>query len=79
MTAIDALALSMLAVLLASFGVVMMLFLNMARHASRRDPELEQLMEDADRLLESREAPVGSMETPREPWERDGDWWRRED
>ena len=78
MTAVDALAISMLAVVLLSFGVVALLFFHMARGASRHDPEIEELM---------REALAGDAETtpqhpprqpPLEPWEREGDWWRKD-
>lgn len=77
MTAIDAFALTMLAVIFLSFGVVGLLFFNMARSASRRDPEIEELMHEA--IAGDEDAvPPGPTASPHEAWEREGDWWKKE-
>jgi len=80
MTAVDALAISMLAVILLSFGVVALLFFSMARNASRRDPQIEELMRDA--LAgdggKSDATPAPTSKSAREAWEREDDWWRRD-
>ncbi len=76
MNAIDALAISMLAVLLAAFGVVALLFMSMARNASRRDLELERLMQEATAENDHAPSPAGAKEPRRAAWEREVDWWK---
>lgn len=77
MNNIDVFAISMLAVAFTSMGMVAFLFFNMARNARMRDPELEDLMEEALAADSKPESPAGSRPPPpREAWERDGDWWR---
>lgn len=77
MTAIDAFALTMLAVIFLSFGVVGLLFLSMARNASRRDPEIEKLMHQAIAGDEDAGPPAPTA-SPGAAWEREGDWWKKE-
>lgn len=73
--AADAFALSMLCVIALAMGTIALLFFCMRREASRRDPQVDALLEEVER--EERQAmepkPVGSA---REPWERSSDWWK---
>ena len=79
MTAVDALAISMLAVVLLSFGVVALLFFQMARGAARHDPEIEELMREALAGDAKDAAPETAAPAKREAWERESDWWRKEE
>ena len=62
---VDGLAMTMLAVLILSFGVVALLLWSIFRHGKRRDHEPEKVP-----------APSTTPEA-REPWEKDGDWWKK--
>lgn len=71
----DAFAVAMLAVIFSALGVVALLLLCMRWRASRRDPQvdalLEELADDAKTQARAKTAP-----SPRAAWERDADWWR---
>ena len=75
---VDGLAMTMLAVLILSFGVVALLLWSIFRHGKRRDHEVEDLLEEVGRSQEPEKVPAPST-TPeaREPWEKDGDWWKK--
>ncbi len=77
LTESDGLALAMLATLLVSFGVIVMLLGCMLRNASRRNKEVDDLLEELERdeKVETKAGKAKPMEK-REEWERDGDWWR---
>lgn len=76
MNAIDALAISMLTAVMTSFGVITLLFINMARSGAKRDPELEKLIQEAssDSANLARNHETQTDETA--PWERKPDWWK---
>lgn len=76
MTAADGFALAMIAVILAGFGVLLVLFLSMRRHAGRRDPEVDELLREVA-LMEKAAGgrPAGATES-RQAWERRADWWK---
>jgi ABC-type lipoprotein release transport system permease subunit len=76
MNAIDAFAISMLAVIFTGFGVIALLFLSMARNGSRRDLELEKLMHDAVAENERQGQSLHPSRPAREAWARDEDWWK---
>ena len=80
MTEPDAIAIAMLATILLSFGVVGMLFACMARNASRRDADVDRLLEELEHDEKSaKQVKAGSVEGRKsEPWEKDGDWWKGE-
>ena len=80
MTDADGLAITMLAMILLSFGVILTLFVCMARNASRRDAEVDRLLDEVEQDEKAGErVKVGSgEEKEREPWERDVDWWKAE-
>jgi len=74
----DAFALSMLAVISLGLGVVGMLLLCMAKHACCRDFEVENLIEEVTTMGKPKPAPATkSRPSNREPWEKDGDWWKK--
>jgi len=76
-TASDAFALSMLAVIFLGLGVVGMLLLCMAKHACRRNLEVENLIEEVTTQQKPKPTPVSKSRQPkREPWEKDSDWWK---
>ena len=70
----DAFALAMLGVIALSFATVLVLLVSMLRHSSRRDPEVERLIEEA-----REEAGTASENSPGPqpaPWEKPADWWQ---
>ncbi len=77
MSAIDAFALSMLTVVFLSFGMIGLLFLNMARRASRRDLELEQLIQEVATKSEDSTSIRPNNQSTEESWEREVDWWKK--
>lgn len=73
--AADAFALAMLTVIFVSMGVVAMLFFCMRRNASRRNPHVDELIEEIS--LPPRPAETTHAETARPaPWEKNSDWWK---
>ncbi len=75
---VDGFAITMVLVLVFSFGVVALLLWSILRHGRRRDREVEELLEEVRRSQEPEKMPTPSA-TPetREPWEKDGDWWKK--
>lgn len=80
MTDADGLAITMLAMIILSFGVILTLFVCMARNASRRDAEVDRLLDEFEQDEKAGgRVRVGSGEVKGgEPWERDADWWKAE-
>ena len=78
LTESDIFALSMFGVILLSFGVLLMLGFCMFRNASRRDGDVDRLLEE---VAEEEKASTGGKivagEVKRELWEKDGDWWKQ--
>jgi hypothetical protein len=71
----DAFAVAMLAVIFSALGVVALLLLTMRWRASRRDPQVDALLEEL--ATESRQAAEAkTAPSERAAWERDADWWR---
>jgi len=76
-TAADGLVLTMLGVMLLSFGIVAMLLNSIRRSMRCRDLVVEELIEEV--ALEARSGnsvAVNVTEVSSQPWEKDGDWWR---
>ena len=72
----DGMVIAMLLAMALSAGVVLMLVVTMLRNAARRNREVDDLLEEMDD--EEREAKPGApVAAGREPWEKDGDWWKR--
>lgn len=75
----DGFALAMLLVLLSSFGIILMLGFCMFRNASRRNGDVDKLLEeiaDEEKSATGRKIPAGEVKP--ELWEKDGDWWKGE-
>ena len=77
-SAVDAFALSMFGVIALAMGTIALLFLCMRREASRRDPQVDALLEEIERdeRDERRRTCAEPARVAREPWERNPDWWR---
>ncbi len=75
---VDGFAMTMVLVLVFSLGVVGLLLWSILRHGKRRDREVEDLLEEVRRSQEPEKMPAPSA-TPeaREPWEKEGDWWKK--
>lgn len=79
LTAADGFAFAMLAVIAASFGVLVALFLAMRRQARRRDPHVDELlqeMEAAEKKAKAANKNAVDTPPPSPPWERPPDWWK---
>jgi len=74
----DGLALAMLLVMSLSFSVIATLLYCMFRNRSKRDPEVDRLLEE----LEDKQSPAdparagSGKEQPKEPCERESEWWK---
>ncbi len=78
-TEADGFALAMIAILMLSLGTVLGLLISILRHGSKRDREVEDLIDEVSRDETSSDpAPAGKTDpATREPWEKDGDWWKK--
>lgn len=79
MSAADALAVTMVAVLAFALGSLAMMFFVMDRNARRNMDRLELPEEEVEEREEPRTKPTsaGSDEPPPpEPWEKKADWWK---
>jgi hypothetical protein len=81
LNAVDGFAMAMVVILTLSLGVVALLLGSIVRHGRRRDREVEELLDEVRREAEESPQPAPSAPTDsresREPWERDGDWWKK--
>lgn len=68
----DAFAIAMLLVIFSGFGVLGLLLLSMRRHVARRDPHVDQLLEEL--AMEKRDKTV-VLPAPK-AWEKEADWWK---
>ena len=78
LSASDGFAIAMLAMILLSMGVIAMLLICMFRNAARRDPHVDQLldeMEEAEKKADPTRT-TGDAAPKQQPWEKDGDWWK---
>lgn len=79
-TAADSLTIAMLvmiAVIAVSLAMVASLFLFIRKSPSRRDRQVDQLLEEVAREEEQRKFPAPPKPPQPEPWEKDVDWWKR--
>jgi hypothetical protein len=74
----DVFAVSMLLVIFCGMGVVGLLLLTMRWRASRRDSQVDELLEELA-AEEKKQAAVGAVEEKRKPWEKEADWWKGDD
>lgn len=76
----DALAITLLVVLALSFGCVLLLLLSICQRTGSRDVEVDRLLDEVseeDKDPEPETAGAAEKEPPREPWERESDWWKK--
>ena len=75
---VDGFAMTMVLILVLSFGVVALLLGSIFRNGKRRDHQVEELIDEVRRSQQPGKIPAPSA-TPdaREPWEKDGDWWKK--
>ena len=71
----DAFTIAMLAVMVCGLGVVVMLLVTILRNASKRNADVEDLIDEVGKDEKKEKAPVGKTQ---EPWEKDGDWWKKQ-
>ena len=81
LTAADGLVITMLSMIVVSFGIIGVLILSMRWNASRGDPHVEELLreiEEEEKHGKHASAPgeAGEKAKPSEPWEREADWWK---
>lgn len=68
----------MVAVMLLSVGVIALLLYCGLRNAARRDSQVDDLLDEvADEDKLGKHAPAQGDTPKPEPWERDGDWWKK--
>jgi hypothetical protein len=81
-TASDALAVSMIGVILLGSGIVLLIVLCIRKAASRRDAAVDSLLEEVAAAEAAHPPPKrGDIPKPRnppptEPWAKDSDWWK---
>jgi len=77
-SASDGFAVAMLAMIFLSMGVVGSLLLCMKLNAAKRDPHVDQLLEEMEEeeRLEALAKSRGPAPKTSEPWERNADWWK---
>jgi hypothetical protein len=81
LSASDGFVITMLAIIGLSMGVVALLFVCMRRNAARRDPLVDELLEEVAREEEEEESRAAAAREepnpkPAEPWVREPDWWK---
>lgn len=75
MSSEDALAVSMLVILAIAGTTLLTILYSLVKNAGKKD-ELEDLLADEDAVFEDLEEPAKGKDEPRQPWEKDGDWWK---
>jgi hypothetical protein len=76
-SAADGLAIAMLLMIAVSLGMVAALFLSIRSSASRRDHQVDELLEEVAKEEEQGKLPSPPEQAPRTPWEKDEDWWKK--
>lgn len=69
----------MLGMIMLSLGIVVMLLVCMMRNASKRDGEVDKLLEELEaeeKTTPEKKAEVVPAEEKAAEWEREGDWWK---
>lgn len=86
-TAGDGFAVVMITLLAVALGMVLGILIHIVRHNKRRDREVDKLLEEVTRNIRTEGLPRRTAlpprskeqkQPPREPWERDSDWWKNE-
>ena len=75
--AADGFVIAMLAVMAMSVGTLLILAVCMRRNVARRNRQVDELLEEVAAEEEREKLAQAVTDTPtREPWEKDGDWWK---
>lgn len=76
----DGFAVAMIAMLTLSLGVVLGILFTMVRNGSKRDPEVDRLIEELEREEKKPPAPKAAPAEglAREAWEKEADWWKKD-
>jgi heme/copper-type cytochrome/quinol oxidase subunit 2 len=77
--AVDGMIFAMLGMMILSMSVIGLLIFCMRRNAARRDPHVDELLEEvAETERIGKQTPALSDGPAPEPWERAGDWWKEQ-
>jgi hypothetical protein len=78
-SAADGLVLTMLAMMALSFGTVALLLICGLRNAAKRNPMVDDLIEEVAKTEKQKlpDAVATEPEVTLEPWERESDWWKK--
>ena len=78
LSAADGFVLAMIGVMMLSAGVIALLIFCGLRNAARRNQEVDDLLDEVNQEAEQKKTTPAKAEAPKpEPWERDGDWWKK--
>lgn len=75
-SAADGLVIAMLAMMVLSLSVVGLLFLCMRANVSRRNREVDDLLDEVAEDERREKLAVQDKSKATAPWERDSDWWK---
>ena len=76
--AADGFVIAMLVMMTLSLGVLIVLAVCMRRNVARRNRQVDELLEAvAEEEKRAKQAPTPADVPVREPWEKDGDWWKQ--
>ena len=77
LTETDAFAIAMIGVMLLALAVIASLWFCMRASAARRDHHVDDLLDEmSDEESAGKQVPSDDS-PPAEPWEREGDWWKK--
>ena len=78
LSASDGFAIAMLSMILLSMSVIVMLLVCMFRSAARRDPQVDQLLDEVEEesKKENLAGTTGEAAPEKQPWEKDANWWK---
>lgn len=77
LTAADSLTIAMLVMIALGLIMVASLFLFIRKSASRRDRQVEELLDEVSKEEQQGKFPAPPKPPQPEPWEKDVDWWKR--
>lgn len=72
----DAFAIAMIAVMGCAFGIIALMIFGIIRSARKRNREVEDLLDEVSAPPKKPPVPTPT-EKKSEPWEREGDWWKK--
>jgi hypothetical protein len=77
-SASDGFVLAMLGVMFLSGSVIALLIFCGLRNSDRRNKQVDDLLEEvAEEARRKKTTPASGGAPDQEPWERDGDWWKK--